>query len=189
MKPPLFSMIAQAIITGFCTLCIFSKGWYAGIVIWIREHARRLIYALIAGGILFWLLRGCIPGLSGSLLPSDVVDAIEHDHIVCISPSDTPIWPGEPRQPECGHVMVKTVARGVLPSDATVQGISSAVCYTITIENPYWTTQGTTRHEINWQSHTFNKVALYQNGSWQLSPDREDLDAERWSKFACPETP
>ncbi len=182
-------MIAQAIITAFCTPCGFSKGWYAGIVYWIKEHARGLVYTLIAAVVLFWLLRGCIPGLSGSLLPADVVDAIEHDHVVCINPGDTPIWPGEPRQPECGRVIVKTIARGVLPSDAAEQGISRAVCYTVTIENPYWTTQGTTRHEINWQSHTFNKVAIYQNDFWQLSPDREDLDEERWSKFACPETP
>jgi hypothetical protein len=182
-------MIAQAIITAFCTPCTFSKDWYAGIVDWVKEHARRLIYALIAAVILFWLLRGCIPGLSGSLLPSDVVDTIEHSHVVCIDPSDTPIWPGEPRQPECGRVIVKTVARGVLPSDAAAQGISRAVCYTVAIENPYWTTQGTTRHEVNWQSHKFNKVAVDLNGTWQLFPDREDLDEQMWSKYACPEAP
>jgi hypothetical protein len=182
-------MIAQAIITAFCTLCIISKGWYAGIVSWIKERARNLVYALIAAAILIWLLKGCIPGLSGGLLPVEVVSSIEHDHVVCISSSDTPIWPGEPRQPECGHVTVKTIATGVVPSDAVSQGISRAVCYTVTIENPYWTTQGTTRHEVNWQTHTFNKVAIYQNDAWQLSPDREDSDEQMWADYACPERP
>jgi hypothetical protein len=157
-------------------------------MVWIKEHARKLVYTLVAGVILFWLLRGCIPGLSGSLLPVDVVDSIEHDHIVCINPADTPIWPGEPRQPECGQVAVRTIARGVVPPNAAAQGVSQAVCYTVTIENPYWTTLGTTRHEVNWQTHTYNKVAVYQNGSWQLSPDREDLDEQMWSQYGCPES-
>jgi hypothetical protein len=158
-------------------------------VSWIKEHARSLVYTLIACALLFWLLKGCIPGLSGSLLPEDVVSSIEHDHIVCISPSDTPIWPGEPRQPECGRVTVKTVAMGVVPADAKLQGISRAVCYTVTIENPYLTTQGTTRHEVNWQTHTFNKVAIYQEDAWQLSPDREDVDDQMWADYACPAKP
>jgi hypothetical protein len=189
MMPPLVSMIAQAIITVFCTPCTFLKTWYADIVEWIRENARRIVTIVIACLALFWILRGCIPGLNGSLLPSDVVDTIEHSHVVCIDPSDTPIWPGEPRQPECGRVNVKTIAKGVLPSDAAMQGISRAVCYTVAIENPYWTTQGTTRHEVNWQTHAYNKVAVYQNGAWQLTPDREDLDEQLWSEYACPELP
>jgi hypothetical protein len=158
-------------------------------VSWIKEHARGLVYTLVAGALLFWLLKGCIPGLSGHLLPADVVSSIEHDHVVCINPGDTPIWPGEPRQPDCGHVAVKTIAKGVVPAEAVSQGISQAVCYTVTIENPYWTTQGTTRHEVDWQTHTFNKVAIYQDEAWQLSPDREDLDEQMWADYACPENP
>jgi hypothetical protein len=156
---------------------------------WIQEHARRLLYILLAGFVLFWLLKGCIPGLNGSLLPADVVDAIKQEHVVCISPDDTPIWPGEPRQPECGRVDVNMIAVGVVSPASAAQGVSRAVCYTVSTENPYWTTLGTTRHEVNWQKHTFNKVAVYQNGSWQLSPDREDLDEQMWSEYACPGSP
>jgi hypothetical protein len=176
-------MIALAIIK---CLAIFLKVGMLVLVDWIKEHARRLVYILLACLALFWLLRGFIPGLGGSLLPADVMDEIEHAHIVCISSSDTPIWPGEPRQPECGKVVVKTIAKGVVPANAVAQGISQAVCYTVTIQNPYWTTQGTTRHEVAWQSHTYNKVAVYQNDAWQLSPDREDLDDQMWSDYGCP---
>jgi hypothetical protein len=168
----------------------FCEDTYVLMMSWIKEHARRLVYTLIAAALLFWLLKGCIPGLGGSLLPEDVLSSIEHDHIVCISPSDTPIWPGEPRQPECGQVSVKTIARGVVPAQAASQlGVSQAVCYTVTIQNPYWNTQGATRHEVDWQTHTFNKVAIYQNEAWQISPDREDVDAQMWADYACPANP
>jgi hypothetical protein len=105
---------------------------------------------------------------------------------VCISSSDTPIWPGEPRQPECGQIVIEIRGEGVIPSEARVAGVSKAVCYKVTSKNPYWQTQGQTRHEVLWQSRLTSKVAVLQNNAWQTFPDRDDLDAQRWSTYSCP---
>ncbi len=150
------------------------------------EDKFRLIAFAVIGLLAFQFLRGCIPGLNGSRLPPAVEESITNAYRVCISPNDAPIWPGEARQPECGSVDIRTVGEGVVPADALASGITRAVCYTVKVDNPAWTTQGTTRHELRWHARAAGKVAVLQNDIWQTFPDQYDLDAQRWATYGCP---
>jgi len=145
-------------------------------------------YVLYAGiAILGYLLmRGCIP--DKSLFPAEVYDSIQRRYVICIAPDQTPIWPGEPRQPECGQVAIEVVGEGIVPQEARAAGVTRAICFRVAYQNPYWTTQGpgVTRHEIKWQSRTASQVTVLQNGVWQLSPDEEIQDRERWDTYSCP---
>lgn len=155
----------------------------ASALAWIKRHWRQgayLIAACLAG---YWLLRGCVPGLAGQLLPDEVYDSIRRQYTVCIT--DTPISPGEPRQPACGVVTIVEVGKGTVPSDHQAEGIAQAVCYKVTYTTPHWTTLGTTRHEIDWSGRIASKVAVLQNGAWTTYPDREDLDRAQWVEFGC----
>ncbi len=151
------------------------------------ENKTRLIIVLLIGLGVFWLLRGCIPGLDSDLLPSDVEDTITRTYTSCISRDDTPIQPNEARQPECGRVNIRVVGKGQVPADAQAAGITQAICYKVSIENPYWTTLATTRHEVEWKGRTASKVTVLQNNAWQIFPDQGNLDEQRWATFACPE--
>ncbi len=151
---------------------------------WIRKHWKQGAYLVAACILGYWLLRGCVPGLGGHLLPAEVYDSIRRQYTVCIT--DTPISPGEPRLPSCGQVTIAEVGRGTVPSDRRAEGVVQAVCYKVTYTTPHWTTLGTTRHEIDWSGRMASKVAELQNGAWQTYPDREDLDQTRWAEFGCP---
>jgi len=151
---------------------------------WIKRRWKKAAYLLAACLVGYWLLRGCVPGLGGRLLPADVYDSIRRQYTVCIT--DTPISPGDPRQPSCGQVTIAEVGRGKIPSDLLVEGIVQAMCYKVTYTTPHWTTLGTTRHEIDWSGRIASKVAVLQNGVWQTYPDRDDQDQARWAEFGCP---
>jgi hypothetical protein len=151
------------------------------------ENKTRLIVAVLIGLGAFWLLRGCIPGLDGSLLPTDVEEAITRTYTTCISREETPIQYNEARQPECGRVDIRVAGEGRVPADAQAAGITRAICYKVSIENPYWTTLATTRHEVKWKGRSVSKVTVWQNNAWQLFPDQGNLDEQRWAAFACPE--
>jgi hypothetical protein len=153
----------------------------------IQEDPKRLGCLLIlVGFLLFWILRGCIPGLGGSELPGDVSEEIQRSHINCISAEDTPPWPGEARQPECGQFVVDIVKDGIVPVTEQEMGVTQAICYRITVENPRWQTMGQTRHEVLWSSYSYSKVAILQNGKWQTFPDEDKQDEQRWVDFNCP---
>jgi hypothetical protein len=151
----------------------------------IREDPKRLAYLLGLGLLLFWILRGCIPGFNDSALPGEVLDAIQRSYVTCISTEDTPIWPGEPRQPECGNFEVKTVEEGVVPALEQEKKVTRAICYRISVESPRWQTMGQTRHEVLWSSHSYSKVAILQNGEWQTFPDEDRQDEQRWRDYGC----
>jgi hypothetical protein len=151
-----------------------------------RRVQKRLAYAILALIAAYFLFRGCIPGLGDNLLPSDVRQSIQQRYTTCISPEDTPIWPGEPRQPECGRVTIRIIGKGELTEQDQAAGVDRAVCYHVEYESPRWTTQGTTRHEVRWSSRTASKVALRQNGIWQTFPDQDLQDQARWEAYACP---
>jgi hypothetical protein len=152
----------------------------------IQEDPKRLAYLLASGLVLFWILRGCIPGLDGNTLPGEVWDEIQREHIACIRANDTPVWPGEGRQPECGQVELDLLEEGVVPPSAQAAGVSRVLCYQVTVENPRWQTMGQTRHEVLWSSRSYSKVALLQNGEWQTYPNEDRGDERRWLEFRCP---
>jgi hypothetical protein len=158
------------------------RAWLEG----FRRRPRRLIYAALGLLGIYLILRGCVPALRGSRLPASVVESIQERYTVCISPQDTPIFPGEPRQPECGDVTIKELGLGTPSDQARAQGVTKAVCYRATVENPYWTTLGTTRHEVAWEKRTASKVAVLQNGVWTTYPDEDRQDRQRWADYACP---
>ena len=147
---------------------------------------------LLIGGLLLvtaYVVRACIPGPRNGM-PAQLLDALQRRYVVCID--DMPIWPGEPRQPECGQLEARLVGDGVVPAALRAAGVAKALCFRVTYANPYWTTQGQTRHEIVLGSRTASKVALFQNGAWSVVPDEDIADRERWIEFACPgpyETP
>ena len=148
-----------------------------------QEEPKRWLYVALVAFLLFWVMRSCIPGNS---LPNEVTEEIERAHIVCISPDETAIWPGEPRQPECGRLDIGMVREGVVPTAEQAQGVIQAICYRITIENPRWGTMGQTRHEILWFARSYSKVALLENGKWQIFPDEDIQDEQRWLDYDCP---
>lgn len=154
----------------------------------VREDPKRLIYLVGLGLLLFWLLRGCIPGLGGTSLPAQVSDDLQRIYVTCISAEDTPVWPGEPRQPECGRINVGQVDQGVMSEQARATGITQAICYKISIDNPRWQTMGQTRHEVLWFSRSYSKVAVLQNGEWKTFTDEDKQDEQRWQEFGCPGT-
>lgn len=151
---------------------------------WIKKRWKKAAYLLAACLMGYWVLRSCVPALRGELLPADVYDSIRRQYSVCIT--DTPISPGEPRQPACSDVTIVEVGRGAIPPDRRAEGITQVVCYKVSYTTPHWTTLGTTRHEIDWSGRTTSKVTVLQNGEWQTYPDREDLDETRWTVFGCP---
>jgi hypothetical protein len=153
----------------------------------IQEDPKRLGCLLIlVGFLLFWILRGCIPGLGGNELPTEVIEEIQYSHINCIGTDETPLWPGDARLPECGQFVVELVKNGIVPDVEQEMGVTQAICYRITIENPRWQTMGQTRHEVLWSSHSYSKVAILQNGKWQTFPDEDKQDEQRWVDFNCP---
>jgi hypothetical protein len=133
--------------------------------------------------VAYWILRSCLPSFGGGL-PSDLRAELQQRYTVCIT--DTPIWPGEPRQPECSQVTLDVVGEGSLPADAVAAGVDRAICFQMTITNPSWTTQGTTRHEIVHHGHLVSKVAMHKGGIWVVEPDQDQMDEARWNQFACP---
>jgi len=150
---------------------------------WGPRRGRQLLVVLGLALAAYWILRGCLPSIGGGL-PSDLRAELRQRYTVCIT--DTAIWPGEPRQPECGQVSFDEVGEGSLPTDAVAAGVDQAICFRMTITNPSWTTQGTTRHEIIHHGHLVSKVALHKAGGWVVEPDQDQMDEARWNKFACP---
>ena len=152
-----------------------------------QNKSRLIIIALIVLGVL-WLLSDSLPGLIGNHLPSSVEDTITRRYTACINPDDTPIQYNEARQPECGRVDIRVASEGKVPPDAQAQGITQAICYKVAIQNPFWTTLATTRHEVIWKNRTASKVTVLQNGAWQIFPDQDNLDEQHWAAYACPES-
>lgn len=148
-----------------------------------QEEPNRVVYLLVFGFLLFWILRGCNPGKG---LPNEVLENIDRKYITCISPDDTPIQPGVDRQPECGRVYIDITKEGIVPEPDQAAGVTRAICYRITIESPRWQTMGQTRHEVLWSSRSYNKVAILLNGIWQTFPDEDKKDEQRWIDFSCP---
>lgn len=151
----------------------------------LTHDRSKLIRTLVVAIIAFLFLRSCISTYSNSL-PTEVTEQIERRYIQCISQDDTPIWPGEPRQPECGTVNTTLIGEGVVTPDQQAQGITRAICFKLEVDNPYWSTLGTTRHDVKWTGRTVFKVSTLQNGSWVIYPDQEIEDEKRWSTYSCP---
>jgi len=128
-------------------------------------------------------LRGCFPGL-GKRVPNEVQTLLEQRYVQCIGTDETAIWPGEPRQPECGQVTIAYLGEGAIPAGDPVERV---ICFQAEVRNPYWTTLGGTRHEINWKERTVFKVAVLQDGVWQVGPDEDQADRVLWERYACPE--
>jgi hypothetical protein len=152
-----------------------------------ENKTRLIIITAIMLGVI-WLLSDGLSGLMGNHLPSAVEDLITRRYTTCIKPDDTPIQFNEARQPECGRVDIRVVGEGQVPPQEQAQGITTAICYKVAIQNPFWTTLGTTRHEVIWKGRTASKVTVLQNGAWQVFPDQGDLDEQRWAAYSCPET-
>ncbi|MBN2115273.1 MAG: hypothetical protein JW730_01795 [Anaerolineales bacterium] len=104
-----------------------------------------IIWALIG----YYLLRACVLN-GGDSLPSELTAKIEKRYVTCITFEDTPVWPGNTRQPECGTVDIRVIGEGTVPQKQAAEGVTRAICYQIQVQNPFWSTQGegTTRHEI-----------------------------------------
>ena len=151
-----------------------------------ENKTRLIIIAVIVLGVI-WLLSDALPGLIGNHLPSAVGDAITRCYTTCIKPDDTPIQFNEARQPECGRVDIRVVGEGKVLPEEQAQGIAKAICYKVAIQNPLWTTLGTTRHEVIWKGRTASKVTILQNDTWQVFPDQGELDEQRWAAYSCPE--
>jgi hypothetical protein len=81
---------------------------------------------------------------------------------------------------------VDMVEKGTVPAVERANGVTNAICYRITIENPRWETMGQTRHELIWAARSYNKVALLANGNWQIFPDEYIEDEQRWVDYSCP---
>jgi hypothetical protein len=144
-----------------------------------------IIWALIGALIAVLVLRGCVREWTG--LPSEVEAQIERQYMHCIGLEETPIWPGEPRQPECGRVDIVLVGRGVVPPTSSGPEVTRAVCYRVSYSTPRWSTLGTTRHEIAWHERTAGKVALFLDGRWDAGlATTEAEDEQRWYAYACP---
>jgi hypothetical protein len=142
----------------------------------------RLVYAVGAAALGCLLVRACASSRSGSL-PGDLYNQIQDRYVQCITPQDTAIWPGDPRQPECGSVDIRVLGDGVVPPDEEASGITAALCYTATYENP-WTTLGTTRHEVKWKSRT-SQCRRKRRRMADLSGRSCRID--RWKAFSCPD--
>lgn len=151
---------------------------------WGTHNARRLLLTLGVALVAYWILRGCLPSLSGPRLPSSLESDLRHHYTVCIT--DTPIWPGEPRQPECGQATFEVVGEGSVPADAAATGVDQTLCFHVTTTNPTWTTQGTTRHEIIQHGLLLSKVAVRQDDRWVVEPDEDLQDEAQWNRFDCP---
>ncbi len=154
----------------------FSEGYY-----------KRYLWYLLAAFFGYLLLRGCLP--SKEDLPQAVHNQIQERYRQCISPEETPIWPGEPRTPECGQVDVKVVGPGTVPAWEQSRGMEKVICFRVMIQNPYWTTAGpgVVRHEIKFKTRTASKVTVLENGAWKTFPDEDQQDRIRWEAYACPE--
>jgi hypothetical protein len=155
------------------------RSWFEA----LQEEPKRWLYLALAGFSLFWILRGCMPGNS---LPGEVTEQIERGRIECITTDETAIRPGETRQPECGRVNVDLVKEGTVPAVEQADGVTRAICYRITIENPRWETMGQTRHELIWAARSYSKVAVLKDGEWQTFPDEYIEDEQRWLEYGCP---
>ncbi len=151
---------------------------------WGGRRWKRLLLLLGGALLAYWLLLGWLPSIGALHLPSGLEAQLRQRYTVCVS--DTPIWPGEPRQPECGQVTLDVVGEGNPPPDLSDAGADRAICFNMTITNPTWTTQGTTRHEIIRHSRLLSKVAIHRNGAWVVEPDEDQMDEARWTLFACP---
>ncbi len=138
-------------------------------------------------GVLF--LRSCILNSMNSL-PSEVLAQIQDQYITCITFEDTPVWPGNTRQPECGTFEIKVIGKGAITDQQKSEGITEAICFQIEVQNPFWSTSGagTTRHEIKQSPmRTSYQVAIRQNGSWETFPDQAQQNERRWAEYSCPE--
>jgi hypothetical protein len=151
-----------------------------------ENKTRLIIIAVIVLGVI-WLLSDALPDVIGNRLPSTVEEGITRRYTTCISPDDTPIQFNEARQPECGRVDIRVVGEGKVPPEEEALGVTGAICYKVAVQNPYWTTLATTRHEVMWKSRTSSKVAVLQNDAWQVFPDQDNFDMQRWAAYACPE--
>jgi hypothetical protein len=152
----------------------------------LKTNRRKLTWTIIWAVIGFSLLRSCIVNSQNSL-PNEVVEKLQKQYVNCISSQDTPIWPGEPRQPECGTVDIKVLGRGIIPDEQKLNGSTEVICFEATYENPYWSTMGTTRHEVKSSKRTAYQVTVLQNNSWQLFPSDDQADQERWDMYSCPD--
>ena len=137
-------------------------------------------------GVLF--LRSCVLNSINSV-PSEVLEQIQDRYITCITFEDTPVWPGNTRQPECGTLEIKVLGEGIITEVQKSEGITEAICFQIDVQNPFWSTQGagTTRHEIKQSPmRTSYQVAILQNGSWKTFPDQAQENEQRWAEYSCP---
>ena len=153
----------------------------------VVQHKSRIILIAAIVLLVVWMFGDALGGLFGSHLPSDVENAITRRYTTCIKLDDTPIQYNEPRQPECGRVDIRVVGEGRVSPEIQAADVTRAICYKVAIQSPYWSTLGTTRHEVKWSARTASKVTVLQNDVWQVFPDEDTTDAQRWAAFACQE--
>lgn len=152
-----------------------------GLFRWSSQHRRQITLVVLLGLVAYWVLGGYVPALGGRRLPAQVEDQLRSRYTTCVT--DTAIWPGEPRQPECGTLAITEVSEGAIPEGET--SVQRALCFKLSYTNPYWTTQGTTRHEIVDHGRQVDKVALLQDGTWQVGPDDDSADQALWTRYQC----
>lgn len=149
-----------------------------------RENLGRLGCGLLAAALVYLVLRGYVPALSGNRLPAaletTVTEAYEHCN------EDFPIWPGEVRMPTCDIVTIRSVGAGTVPQASRALGITRAICYHVDTEQMFWGESGAQKHEMAWTLRTYSKVAARQGGRWVLYPDEDEADRDRWAEFECP---
>jgi hypothetical protein len=104
----------------------------------------------------------------------------------CIKLDELQVRPGDYRQPECGRVNVDMVAEGIVPPLEVDSGVTRAICFQVTVENPRWVTMAQTRHEVVFFEYSLDKVALLREGTWITFPNEDADDAQRWLDYGCP---
>ncbi len=160
-------------------------------MLWVRDYLfgddekwKKVVFGIVTLLIAFWVLRGCIPGLDPNHLPADLNERIEKRYVKCID--YYPIFPGERRQPDCGQVKINVVGEGKIPPERAADGVTRAICYRVSYDNPSITTSGgVTTHDIFWHGRSASKVTVEQNGEWVLYDDLDTEDELRWLEYGC----
>jgi hypothetical protein len=153
---------------------------------WLEQHGRQVLIGAGLALVAFYILRGCIPALQGhGGMPNELYNRITSRYVTCIDAYN--IRPGDRRQPDCGQAFIEVVGKGIVPEDQLAAGVTKALCYRISIDNPYISTIGSaTAHDEFWKSRAASKVTVRQNGEWQIFPDLEPEDVARWTEYGCP---
>ncbi len=79
----------------------------------IARHPARSALLGLAAIVAVWIAASNLPAVGGARLPADLEASLRQRYTTCVT--DTAIWPGEPRQPECGQVHIDVLGEGTAP--------------------------------------------------------------------------